>query len=37
MDFVREMAGAADEDFDSEFGQMWLVFVQAPTLYLDLA
>jgi hypothetical protein len=23
---------AADEDFGSEVGQMWLVFVQTPTL-----
>jgi hypothetical protein len=28
---VGEMAGA-DEVFDLEVGQMWLVFLQAPTL-----
>jgi hypothetical protein len=27
----------ADEDFGSEVGQMRLIFVQAPTLYLDSA
>jgi hypothetical protein len=30
MMLVGEMAGA-DEDFGSEVGQMWLVFVQTPT------
>jgi hypothetical protein len=29
---VGEMAGA-DEDFGLEVGQMWLIFVQAPTTH----
>jgi hypothetical protein len=33
---VGEMAGA-DEDFGSEVGQMWLIFVQAPTIPIQLS
>jgi hypothetical protein len=29
---VGEIAGVADEDFDSEVGLMCLIVVQAPTL-----
>jgi hypothetical protein len=32
MMLVGEMAGA-DENFDSAVWQMWLVFVQTPTLF----
>jgi hypothetical protein len=33
---VGEMAGA-DEDFGSKVGQMWLIFVQAPQLPIQLS